>query len=103
MDEYTADPYETELEAQKKLKKIEFNKARAEVSKIAAEETAKRLQENAYKKIPAYTRVGGYAEGDLERGMMGSRFPKPKLKAGGMVKSASSRADGCAIRGKTRA
>jgi hypothetical protein len=28
---------------------------------------------------------------------------KTKLKAGGKVKSASSRADGCAIRGKTRA
>jgi hypothetical protein len=40
---------------------------------------------------------------DLEKGMMGSSMPKPKLKAGGMVKSASSRADGCAIRGKTRA
>jgi hypothetical protein len=31
------------------------------------------------------------------------RFPKPEMKKGGKVKSASARADGCAIRGKTRA
>ena len=35
-------------------------------------------------------------------GKMG-RNTKPKMKAGGKVKSASSRADGCCIRGKTRA
>ena len=46
---------------------------------------------------------GGYGEGDLEQGMKGSRMPKPKLKAGGKVKSASARADGCCVRGKTRA
>ena len=39
---------------------------------------------------------GGGAAGD-------TKFLKPKYKAGGKVKSASSRADGCAIRGKTRA
>jgi hypothetical protein len=44
-----------------------------------------------------------YGGADLEMGMKGSRMPKPKLKAGGKVKSASARADGCAIRGKTRA
>ena len=38
---------------------------------------------------------GGGAAGD-------TKFLKPKYKAGGKV-SASSRADGCAIRGKTRA
>lgn len=32
-----------------------------------------------------------------------SKNIKPKMKAGGKVKSASSRADGCCIRGKTRA
>jgi membrane protein involved in colicin uptake len=35
-------------------------------------------------------------------GKMG-RNTKPKMKAGGKVKSASSRADGCCVRGKTRA
>lgn len=39
---------------------------------------------------------GGGAAGD-------TKFLKPKYKAGGKVKSASSRADGIAIKGKTRA
>jgi hypothetical protein len=39
---------------------------------------------------------GGGTAGD-------TKFLKPKYKAGGKVKSASARADGCAIRGKTRA
>jgi hypothetical protein len=38
---------------------------------------------------------GGGAAGD-------TKFLKPKYKAGGKVKSASARADGCAIKGKTR-
>ena len=38
---------------------------------------------------------------ELEKGMMGSNMPKPKLKAGGKI-TASSRADGIAQRGKTR-
>ena len=42
------------------------------------------------------TSGGGSAAGD-------TRFLKPKYNVGGTVKSASSRADGCAIRGKTRA
>jgi len=39
---------------------------------------------------------GGGAAGD-------TKFLKPKYKSGGKVKSASSRADGCCIRGKTKA
>ena len=39
---------------------------------------------------------------EIEKGMMGSNMPKPKLKAGGVVSSASKRADGCAVKGKTR-
>ena len=46
---------------------------------------------------------GGGAGADLEMSGMLMRRPKPTLKAGGKVKSASSRADGIAIRGKTRA
>ena len=38
---------------------------------------------------------------DIEKGMMGSRLKKPNYKSGGKV-SASSRADGCAMRGKTK-
>jgi len=43
------------------------------------------------------------AASDLEKGMMGSRLKKPNYKAGGKVSSASKRADGCCIRGRTRA
>ena len=50
-------------------------------------------------KAPGMSASGG---GDLEKGMMGGRF-KPTLHAkGGMVSSASKRADGCATKGKTR-
>lgn len=43
------------------------------------------------------------AASDLEKGMMGSKLKKPNYKSGGKVKSASKRADGCCIRGRTRA
>jgi hypothetical protein len=45
---------------------------------------------------------GGYGGGDLEKGMMGGRMKKPSYKKGGVVSSASKRADGCAIKGKTK-
>jgi hypothetical protein len=57
---------------------------------------------NEHKKVPGLSRAGGGgggAGGDFS-GMKG--LDKP-FKAGGKVKSASTRADGCAIRGKTRA
>ena len=50
-------------------------------------------------RLPKSTGGGGGAGGDLS-GMKG--LDKP-FKAGGKVSSASKRADGCAIRGKTRA
>lgn len=81
-------------------------KARAEVSKIAEETRAKkdaerprtyteRLQDMG--RLPKPT--GGGGGGDFS-GMKG--LDKP-FKAGGKVSSASKRADGCCIRGKTRA
>jgi hypothetical protein len=54
---------------------------------------------NEHKKVPGLSRAGGGAGGDFS-GMKG--LDKP-FKAGGKVSSASKRADGCAIRGKTRA
>jgi hypothetical protein len=54
---------------------------------------------NEHKKVPGLTRAGGGASGDFS-GMKG--LDKP-FKAGGKVSSASKRADGCCIRGKTRA
>lgn len=105
MDEYTADPYQTEKEAQRVLRKMKIDNAKAEVGKIAEEARARRIDENTYKRLgePVVRGGGGAgAGGDLERGMMGGRMKKPSYKAGGKVSSASSRADGCAIRGKTK-
>jgi hypothetical protein len=45
----------------------------------------------------------GFGGADLERGMQGGRMKKPSYKAGGSVSSASKRADGCCIKGKTKA
>jgi hypothetical protein len=105
MDEYTADPKETEREAQDKLKKIKFNQARAEVSKIADEVRAEKAKANEYTKSYSGNTRGGGGGGasDLDFAGMGIRKPKPTYKSGGTVKSASSRADGCCIRGKTKA
>ena len=88
----------------------ETRKARAEVSRIAKEQKAndeatrsrtysERLQDMGRLPKPSGA-VGSKIE--LEKGMMGSTMPKPKLKAGGVVSSASKRADGCAVKGKTR-
>jgi hypothetical protein len=82
-------------------------KARAELNKMAEETRAKkdaerprtyteRLQDMG--RLPKPTGGGG-AGGDFS-GMKG--LDKP-FKAGGKVSSASKRADGCAIRGKTKA
>jgi hypothetical protein len=85
--------------------KLENEKAKAEASKMAAEHRAKveaerprtyteRLQDMG--RLSKTSGGGGGAAGD-------TKFLKPKYKAGGKVKSASSRADGCAVRGKTKA
>lgn len=105
MDEYTADPKETEREAQRVLRQMEINKARAEVSDIASQEKARRISENEYKKVPGNTRAGGSGGGgDLGFGIQKmNRDIKRTYKKGGAVKSASARADGCCIRGKTKA
>jgi len=95
-----------------KQEAIKEAKAKAELKQeTAADEFKKKNQQrpmispggNVFK---GATSGGGGASGgaggiELE-GKMG-RNTKPKMKAGGKVKSASSRADGCCIRGKTRA
>lgn len=83
--------------------KEKADKAKAEISKIAEEQRAKtkaesprtyteRLQDMG--RLPKPSGGGGGGAGD-------TKFLKPKYKAGGKV-SASSRADGCAIKGKTK-
>ena len=62
-------------------------------------------ERNEYKRDlgtrPIPTGGGGAALGDIEK-MMSSRIKKPTYKKGGNVSSASKRADGIAIRGRTR-
>ena len=66
---------------------------------------AERAARNEFKKVEANTRVGGIGGGGgggMGTGKMNRDITK-NYKAGGKVKSASARADGCCIRGKTRA
>lgn len=86
------------------LEKAKVERAKAEIHDIAEKQKAKveaerprtyaeRLQDMGRLPKPSGGGGGGGA-GD-------TRFLKPKYKTGGKV-SASSRADGCAIRGKTK-
>jgi hypothetical protein len=80
-------------------------KARAELNKMAEETRAKKDAERPRTYTERLQDMGrlpkptGGAGGDFS-GMKG--LDKP-FKAGGKVSSASKRADGCAIRGKTKA
>jgi hypothetical protein len=63
-------------------------------------------QTNTMPAPPANTiNVGGGVSGTGGVGgdALGNQFPRSGFKSGGKVSSASKRADGCAIRGKTRA
>lgn len=96
----------TEREAQKNLRKIESNKAKAEIAEIAEKHRAEKAAANQYtKNFTGNTRAGGgggSGTGGAAADMKMLYNPRA-MKKGGKVKSASSRADGCAIRGKTRA
>jgi hypothetical protein len=104
-DFYTSDPeYAKKMEQREEAKKQDER-----MREIVKEKSAKRaaLAQSSMISPSGNTTAAGrgtaYGGGDLEKGMMGSRFQKPKMKAGGKVKSASARADGCCVRGKTRA
>jgi hypothetical protein len=85
-------------EAENKRKRVE--EAKAKVRAIAEEVRAEKVKDRKPNKDFGHTRAGsGGAGGDFS-GMKGLDRP---FKAGGKVSSASKRADGCAIRGKTRA
>ena len=111
-DKAKARAAENEDFADKRTPKSELFQ-KAEMAKIKAAENARDAAKTARAQSSMISPQGNttaagrgtaYGGGDLEKGMAGSRF-KPLAKAkGGMVKSsASKRADGCAIRGKTRA
>ena len=160
MDEFTANPYETEKEAQRVLRKMQADKnvaaAKAAESKAGVEESRAKLREMGYlkgdssleskypgakiTKVPPNEAPAAPKKLETPRGFIpqdvmseyerkAEKFEKAKekrggsggggsgvvpidkmlkmnkmnYKAGGKVKTASSRADGCAIRGKTRA
>jgi hypothetical protein len=81
--------------------------ANPEKAKMFAEKLEKYVNEgkalnearNEYKKVPGLSRAGGGGAGGDFSGMKG--LDKP-FKAGGKVSSASKRADGCCIKGKTK-
>jgi hypothetical protein len=94
----------TEREAQKNLRKIESNKAKYEASQMAEQHRAEKTSANEYKKYPASIRPAGGGGGGSSGAAELKSITNPRaMKKGGKVKSASSRADGCCIRGKTRA
>jgi hypothetical protein len=92
----------TEREAAKNQKVIETNKAKFEVGQIADQVKAARAAENSYtKNFSGNTRGGGGGGGGGGMPKMNRDITK-NMRAGGKVSSASSRADGCATKGKTK-
>lgn len=93
-DEYTANPYETEKEAQRVLRQMKIDNAKAEVKSMAEEARARRIDENTYKRLgEPVVRGGG---GGIPKS---SKHEFLKFSKGG---TASSRGDGIAQRGKTK-
>jgi hypothetical protein len=102
-EKYPAKPKHGPGKFDEDLEKAKSDRAKAEISKMA----------EATRAEPKYTGKAysdtGPRTGSNISGAFGSVDPmerkaKPYNKAaGGMVKSASKRADGCCIRGKTRA
>jgi hypothetical protein len=96
MDEYTADPLQTEKEAQRVLRQMRNDNAKAEVGRIAEEARARRIDENTYKRLGEPVNRGGGGGGGMPKS---SKHEPLKFAKGG---TASSRGDGCAVRGKTK-
>jgi len=97
------------------LDRSEVAEAKAKVREMAEQHRAEKAAERAKpepssRPIPSATdpesvlgpRKGGSGSGGMGTGKMNRDISK-NMKAGGKVKSASSRADGCCIRGKTKA
>lgn len=99
MDQMQLDLGDTEDE--NKRRKIE--EAKAKVREMAEQHRAERAAERRPNKDFGHTRVGGIGGGGGGAGIPKVGPKKPMdMKAGGKVSSASKRADGCAIKGKTR-
>ena len=85
------------------LEKAKSDRAKAEARKMAEEHRAKVEAERPRTYAERLQDMGRLPKGGGGGGGGDTKFLKPKYKAGGKVKSASKRADGIAIRGKTRA
>lgn len=85
---------------QDKVDKAKSRKAEGEYFKDQRTKASPLIANAELAKMKAIT--GGAGGADLEKGMMGGRMKKPTYKKGGTVSSASKRADGCAIKGKTK-
>jgi hypothetical protein len=108
-EKYPAKPKHGPGKFDEDLEKAKSDRAKADAHKMAVEQKAKveaerpRTYAERLQDMGRLTKPSGSAGAkiELEKGMMGSNMPKPKLRAGGKV-SASSRADGIAQRGKTK-
>jgi predicted Rossmann-fold nucleotide-binding protein len=102
MDEYTANPLQTERDAQRVLRKMHAEKTVGAADKARAAEKAAEARELARRFSIEGKSVfsgGGGGAGVLPK----TGQKKAEYKKGGMVRSsASKRADGIAQRGKTR-
>jgi hypothetical protein len=105
MKKYAKEMEANEKKANARAQKAGYPTAEAEEKALrqkAIEDLTNKKGTNLNKEADRAIRGGAAGSGlDIE-GKTGRNI-KPKLRAGGSVSSASKRADGCAIRGKTRA
>ena len=105
-EKYNPKPKRGPGEFDKALEKEKAERARAELNKMAEETRAKKDAERPRTYTERLQDMGRLPSGG---GGGGAGIPKvgPKkpmdMKKGGKVSSASKRADGCAVRGKTKA
>jgi hypothetical protein len=103
-EKYTPKEKRGPSEFDKALEKEKAERARAEISKIAEDQKAKVKAESPRTYTERLQDMGRLPSG----GGGGGGVPKinrditKNMKKGGAVKSASKRADGCAIKGKTK-
>jgi hypothetical protein len=82
---------------EKYLAEIEANRVLKEMERDKAIDKAREFVKNGKAAFGSSGGGGGMGTGKMNRDI------SKNMKAGGKVKSASARADGCCIRGKTRA
>jgi hypothetical protein len=107
-EKYPAKPKHGPGKFDEDLEKAKSDRARAEASRMAEEHRAKVKAESPRTYTERLQDMGrlpsGGSSGNMGISKLSSRDITKNNKAGGVIKSsASKRADGCAVRGKTRA